>query len=77
MSLLFVLKESLSKPESLSIVYKDSCFDDDSFRTKLKDIALSGYQNYSPSNFLLTREDYQLLKDLRDNRKDLLWLEQL
>ena len=38
-------------------------------KTKLKDIALPSYQNYSPPNFLLIREDYQLLKNLRDDRR--------
>ena len=39
----------------------------DFFKTKLKDIAPSGYWNYSPPNFLLTQEHYQLLKNLSDD----------
>ena len=38
------------------------------FKTKLKDIALSGYRNFSPPNFLLTSDDYKTLKGLKDDK---------
>ena len=37
------------------------------FKTSLKDIALSGYKNFSPPNFLLARDDYKILKGLKDD----------
>ena len=36
------------------------------FKSRLKDIALSGYNNFSPPNFLLTQNDYKILKGLKD-----------
>ena len=39
-------------------ISKDSGFKEEHNKTRLKDIALSGYRNFSPSNFLLTREDF-------------------
>ena len=53
------------KKENLDI---NSGFTEDHVKTKLKDIALSGYKNFSPPNFLLTREDYQILKGLKDDK---------
>ena len=40
---------------------------DEFVKTKLKDIALSGYKNFAPPNFLLSRDDYQALKSLKDD----------
>ncbi len=45
-----------------------SNYSEDHVKTRLKDIALSGYRNYSPPNFLLTQDDYRLLKNLRDDK---------
>ena len=44
-----------------------SNYSEDHIKTRLKDIALSSYRNYSPPNFLLTRDDYAVLKKLKDD----------
>ena len=44
-----------------------SNYSEDHIKTRLKDIALSSYRNYSPPNFLLTRDDYAILKSLKDD----------
>ena len=38
------------------------------FKTRLKDLALFGYKNFSPPNFLLTNDDYKTLKGLKDDK---------
>ena len=46
-----------------------SNFTGEHFKTRLKDIALSSCKNYSPPNFLLSRDDFDVLKKLRTKRR--------
>ena len=44
-----------------------SGFFPDSIKSKLRDIALSGFRSYSRPSFLYSREDINTLNDLRDD----------
>ena len=59
--------ELLHRQIQQETIYPESGCDKDFVKTKLKDIALSGFRNYTPPPFIFSDEKFKMLKCLRND----------